>query len=208
MNLGRSGGRRVWRETSIPDAQPPVHVQSLHLDPLSKAATLLVRFPSGWQRPYAGHYLVDEEVLVLEDSFEMSGVRYTAGTYAYLPAGYLRDGSTSRGGALALGWFSGRPEWVRGPSPTTARVPVAVRDWTVLPRAQPPIAGSETGRLLRSHVSGDSWILDRSPSGPSPRSEVVDLFSLVDYTWLRVSPGEAIPHLAAPVFCRFRVKVD
>jgi hypothetical protein len=193
-----------WPEAVIPDALPPVRVQRLHIDPVTKAFTVLVRFPGGWQRPHAGHYLVDEEVIFLQGSFEMSGIHYTAGSYGYFPAGYLRDGSASPGGALALAWFSGRQQWVRGPDVRAVPAPITVPNWRALRPARPPAAGSDTGRLLRHDVSGDSWVLDRPLSGRSPADGVVELFSLVDHTWARVSPGEALPNLPAPIFCRFR----
>ncbi len=193
-----------WRDAVIDDATPPVQLRRFHVDPTSKAFTVLVRFPAGWQRPHAGHYLVDEEVLFLEGSFEMSGIRYTAGSYAYLPAGYLRDASRSIDGALSLAWFSGRQVWSRRPSLDVVPPAIVVEDWRGEPRLPAPIGRRGSGCRLRRDASGDSWIIEDPPSGRSPLGASVELFSLAARTYARVGPGDEIPHVEAPLFCRFR----
>jgi hypothetical protein len=196
--------RSDWRDSVIDDATPPVQVRRFHVDLSSKAFTVLVRFPAGWERRHAGHYLVDEEVLFLEGSFEMSGVQYSAGSYAYFPAGYLREASRSTGGALALAWFSGRQGWSRGPSLDLVPAGVVVDDWRAEPRMPVPIGGGGSGYRLRRDTSGDSWIIEYSPSGRSPLGASLELFSLAARTYAYVGPGDEIPRMEAPLFCRFR----
>jgi hypothetical protein len=193
-----------WRDSVIDDSTPPVQVRRFHVDMTTKAFTVLVRFPAGWERPQAGHYLVDEEVLFLEGSFEMTGVRYTADSYAYFPVGYLRQESRSIGGALALAWFSGRQGWSRGPSADHVPAAALVGNWRSQPAMPAPIEGGGSGRLLRRDASGDSWIIENPPSGRLPLGASLELFSLLARTYARVEAGEEVPRLKAPLFCRFR----
>jgi hypothetical protein len=175
-------------------------VKRLYVDPASKAFTTLVQFPKGWRRPPAGHYPVDEEVLFLEGSFEMSGELYVAGSYVVFPAGYLRDDSRSPGGALAIARFGGSDRWVLGPGGDTVAQPLAIRDWRTVPERQSPFAAGSEGRLLRTHEAGETWILEQSPEGIAPGQ--VELFSLSDHRWARVMPGERLPTAPGPVYCR------
>jgi hypothetical protein len=183
------------------DADPPVHVRRLFSDPLTGSFSTLVRFPEGWRRPELGHYPVDEEALFMDGSFEMSGHMYGPRSYAYFPAGYPRESSSSRHGAFALAWFGGRGRWRRGRA-APWDPGVEIPDWDALPLSESPLG---RGRMLRRHPSGDTWILERAPSGRSPAHAVAEMLSLVNQAWVRLDPGESFPTWAGPIFCRFRL---
>jgi hypothetical protein len=194
-----------WRELVIPDGEPAVLVHRLFSDPGTGALTTLVRFPPGWRRPHSGHYVVEEEALFLDGSFEMSGLEYHAGTFAFFPAGYHRESSIAPNGAMALAWFGGRADWHRGMSAASALEAIRIADWKQLPHTEPPpLPGLEGARLLRRHASGSTWILDRGPGGQTPEKVTVELLSLSDLTFVRLGAGASIPKLVAPVLCRLR----
>jgi hypothetical protein len=198
-------GALEWRELVIPDGEPAVLVHRLFSDPATGVLATLVRFPAGWRRPHSGHYLVEEEALFLDGSFEMSGLEYQAGTFAFFPAGYLRESSIAANGAMAVAWFGGRADWYRGPGPTDSLEAVRIPEWKQLPRAGPPPLPSVDGaRLLRRHASGSTWILDRSPSGHAPENAAVELLSLADLSFVRLDAGASMPQMVAPLLCRLR----
>lgn len=189
-----------WREFSIPDGQPPVLVRRLFLDPLTNGVTTLVRFPPGWRRPVTGYYPVEEEALFLEGSFGMTGVVYPGVTYAFFPTGYSREDSVSTAGALAVASFGGRADWLRGSTATASAASVRVADWRKLPLSDSfSLSGA---RLLREHAAGSTWMFEHAPSGRAPVDATIELISLADHNWVRVAPGNAIPALSGPVYCR------
>jgi hypothetical protein len=201
----RAGSRTTeWRELAIPDGQPPVLVQRLFVDPITAGVTTLVRFPPGWRRPVTGYYVVEEEALFLEGSFHMSGLDYPGVTYAFFPAGYGRDDSVASDGMLAIASFGGRAEWRRGSAATDSAGMVRIAEWQKMSDTDLVEMSGSRGRLLRRHAAGSTWILERAPSGHAPAGTVVELFSLADHTWARISAGTAMPAFAGPVYCRLR----
>ena len=102
-------------------------VQLARLPDLADGAfRAFVRFPAGWSRPAPGHYAVPEEVLLLEGDLELSGHAFRAGSYAWLPAGWLRSAMRTEGGCLAFAWFSRAPRWISGESPQAARTKAVI----------------------------------------------------------------------------------
>ncbi|MCF2531515.1 cupin domain-containing protein [Yinghuangia soli] len=138
---------------TMPGSTAPVSMARLALDPDTGASLSLVRFPKGWRRPERGHYGVGEEFLVVEGELHVSGTRHVAGDLAWIPAGALRHGSGTDGGALAVAWFSGPVRWTAsdddvptGPSTRTNVRTVAVppRDGLVLRGGRPGEAHGTT----------------------------------------------------------------
>ncbi len=85
-------------------------VKTLSLDDETEAVTLLVRYPPGWASGAASWCNADEEIVVIQGSLELNGRVYGRHHYAYLPAGYIRDGlSAGPAGAVVLTCFSARP---------------------------------------------------------------------------------------------------
>lgn len=166
-----------WATTTIPESSPPVRLLRLHHDRATKASVSLVAFPRGWSRAAAGAYTAGEEFLVLCGGLAVSGRRYDAGAWAWLPAGALRVDSTAPSGALAVAWFSGPPTWVphRGPEPARTGP---------RPSCAPPT---------------------KPPTKPEPVDACRDreLLCPGSWQWAWVPAGHPAPHLAEPAFVRF-----
>jgi hypothetical protein len=107
-----------WEALHLPGSEPAIRRAVLHREGRGGRSVLAVEFPAGWRRPAAGHFLVDEEFLVLRGRLEISGVVVEAGDVAVVPAGALRaDSAVGADGCLAVAWFGGVPGWCPGPSP-------------------------------------------------------------------------------------------
>ena len=106
-----------WQETPWQASHPNTDLKILSTDEDSGESSNLVRYPPGWTRSGRDFLTVDEEFLVLDGSIEINGVVYTEKCYAHLPAGYLRNASSSPDGAVVLTFFSGVPRRESGGSP-------------------------------------------------------------------------------------------
>ena len=100
-----------WEPFDIPGGSLPVSVSRLHADAVTRALTLVVRFPAGWERSERGSYSAAEEVYVLEGSLELNGQRHPAGTWLRVPPGTRRHHTATPDGAVALARFDGPPRW-------------------------------------------------------------------------------------------------
>ncbi|TSA52463.1 MAG: hypothetical protein D4R44_05600 [Actinobacteria bacterium] len=78
----------------------------------SGAASLLVRFPAAWRRDEVGHYLCDEEFIVIKGQLNLSGHVYMPGEYGFVPALGQRFASSVEGETWAVAWFNARPTWI------------------------------------------------------------------------------------------------
>lgn len=95
----------------MPGASYPLDTQLLDRDAATGARTLLVRFPPGFERPGTGYYEVDEDFLLLHGELSINGQDFLRGDWVAVPGGTVRAATSSPSGALAVAWFSGRPEW-------------------------------------------------------------------------------------------------
>lgn len=195
-------GELPWTAGAIPGSTLPVELVRLASDPATRSATLLVRFPPGWERPDVGHYPAGEEIVVLRGELAVSGVSYHPGDYGWIPAGALREASRTPQGALVLAWFAGAPRWTPGPGR-----PAGERRRRSL--YQPPSGTEATpfgtlGRLLRGRRPGEdpgeSWLLAGLPDNPVPAAG--DVLDLTDVRWWRLRQGDRLPRRANPVFAR------
>lgn len=100
-----------WEPFDIPGGTSPVSIHRLHSDPTTRAMTLVVRFPAGWQRPQAGSYSAAEEAYVLEGAIEINANRFYAGEWFHIPTGLVRHVMSSPDGAVVLARFDGPPRW-------------------------------------------------------------------------------------------------
>ncbi|WP_395105363.1 cupin domain-containing protein [Actinomadura sp. SCN-SB] len=182
-----------WRSFTIPSSAPPVRLLRLEVDRSDGSSTSLVRFPPGWSRPDAGHYLVGEEFVVLEGGLTVSGVEYGPGDHGWIPAGATRHGSRTETGALALAWFSGVPDWVDAPG--------SAPTGEVTPLLTVPIP--EGGLPLRSGESSRTRLYERVPAAFTSPARVLFLDGP---RWSAYGPGEpvarrpgrAVVHLGLP----------
>lgn len=170
-----------WRSQTIPGSSPDVALARLHVDATSKATVSVVRFPPAWSRPGTGHYGCAELFVVLEGILEVSGVSYVEGEYGYLPAGTARTDSRSRGGCLAVAWFSGPPAWSRGEA--------------ALPPAEVPGHGP-VAELASAGARGRN----RAPIGPV--DVPTEILWVESGQWCLLPAGGVAPLRSGPVLVR------
>jgi hypothetical protein len=184
------GGRLDWRAVPIPAASPLVRLARLHVDAASRATVSVVEFPPGWSRAQLGHYGCAEEFVVLDGSLVVSGVRYAAGDYAYLPPRVPRSASRSETGCLTVAWFSGPIHWYAGRGPSSTEPPRALRL---------PVADASRPE---DHTGGTAYGASAAPADPAPTT--TDLLWPGAARWCLVPAGATPPpvDLAGPVLIR------
>jgi ChrR-like protein with cupin domain len=194
----RGGGLR-WRRMTIPGSTPDVELVRLHVDAATRASVSLVRFPPGWQRPGAGHYPCAELFVVLDGALDVTGVRYAAGEYGYLPAGLVRADSRSVAGCLAVGWFSAPPDWFPGEPAAPATEPAGHGR---LGEGSPAAEPTRRGRLGEGSpaAGGAGYGVDTTPAGPV--AVPTELLWAGSGRWCLLSSGATPPRLPGPVLVR------
>jgi hypothetical protein len=103
-----------WRRVGPHAARPDVEYKFLSRDPADGACSAIIRYPPGWRREGLEHVLADEELYVLEGELTIDDRGYGPDTYAFLPAGWPRTLTATRGGAVVLSYFSAEPCWRAG----------------------------------------------------------------------------------------------
>ncbi len=101
-----------WANVPIEDGTPNIDMNRVAVGE-NNAASILVRFPAGWRRDAMGHYLCDEEFVVLKGALHLTDHVLKAGDYGFVPAGVQRYGSFTEEETWAFAWFGARPAWVR-----------------------------------------------------------------------------------------------
>ena len=91
-------------------------VKMLSRDEATGAASLLVKYPSGFTRDEAEYLAADEELFVLDGAITINGQAYTQMCYAHLPAGFGRT-ATHSDGAIVLTFVSAEPGTEAGEAP-------------------------------------------------------------------------------------------
>ena len=190
----------AWGSFEIPDGSEPVSVYRLRTEPDTRALTLLVRFPAGWNRMVPGYYEAAEDVVFLEGELEINGVTYRNGDWAYFPAGAVRRAMVSTTGALALARFDGAPRWIRSDVPAGTDKPRRVRLEPVGERAPSPL-GSGTGWILRATDDEQTWFTEPPVEG-TPAKNATELFDIASRVWTWVPEGEPLPGATGLCFCR------
>lgn len=191
-----AGGDLDWADFDIPDSNVPVRIATLRTDP-SRALTLFVRFPEGWERPPAGSYSSAEELVLLEGTLEMSGRTFEAGDWAHIPAGTRRIGSAARADSLSLARFDGPARWSHDSS--LAAGSILITRLESGPASGPSPLGPAT--LLCATARVTSWLLEApAPGGTAPFD--VELLALESRTWAWVPAGAPFPVLEGLCFCR------
>ena len=190
MRVIDCSGEPAYEATTIPHATMAVEILRLHVDPVAKSSTSLVRFPAGWERPVDGNYSVDEEILVLDGELIVTGVSYTPGVYGWIARGGLRRLSATPTGCVALAWFSGIPTWSSTADDLATTPSVRIDLNNARPGSSPSPFGA-MGRRIRESTAGSCW----SVSGPPHHraSSDTEVFDLKDRRWCRVDAGETPP---------------
>lgn len=186
-----------WQPFDIPDGTQPVQMAQLRYERDTRALTVFVRFPKGWQRPVTGFYEAAEDVLFLDGTLEMDGIAYAAGDWAYVPAYKARAGSIAHTDVLALARFSAAPRWHIGDGDPIE--PSAHRRFA--PTGDPISFPLGTAWPMRLGAPDSTLLIDAPESGaPSPID--VELFDLDARVWTFVPAGTPLPAMTGPCFCR------
>lgn len=166
-----------WKQLGEGSSRPGAAGRALSYDPDTKAASVLMKYPSSW-RLAENHYLpCDEELFVLDGSLSVGGVVYGKGDYAYLPAGMTRPGMASGPGAAVLTFFEGPQGSVMGDAPLgmydptrlIAKIETEAMPWGTPSDAMVMTFANAPGRkLLRQDPkTGDrTWMLRFGPDDP------------------------------------------
>jgi hypothetical protein len=183
---------------AIPGGSVPVSVVRLHAEE-SRAFSLLVTFPAGWDRPVTGHYLCDEDVVFLSGRFRIGDDVFVGGDWAHMATGYIRAGMRSETETVALARFSGPARWVVGTSPCA---PLLMRrSLSEVPGAMSSPLGAGRAALLRAGEPDSSWLILEPPSAGDPSPIAAQIVDLNEGTWYHVPAGSPLPELHGHAFC-------
>ncbi len=97
-----------WTADAAPFGRARAQCRVLSQDAATGAATLLIRYPPGWQAPPAS-IAATEELFVLDGALQIGDERYGHYDYACLPAGLPRGAARSTDGAVVLTMFDATP---------------------------------------------------------------------------------------------------
>lgn len=192
--------RLVWSDFDIPGGSATVRTALLRYEPSTRARTLLVAFPAGWERTACGYYDSAEEMVVLQGTLRMGGACYPAGSWVYVPAGSVRRTTSAESEVRALARFAGPARWVEcepdrdGPPARTAPLD---------PNGGAGPSPFPDGRawLLRAGLPDSAWLIEAVGAGaPAPRDS--ELLCLESGAWAFVPAGEPLPDFTGPCFCR------
>lgn len=166
----------------------------------SRAQSLIVRFPAGWSRPVAGSYATSEELVVIEGSLTLSGEVYVPGDWAFLPAGWLRDGTDADGHVLAYARFGGPARWTRGAGAPDGVLRAQLDPATLGSPTESPL-GSGDAWLLRDGDDDQAWCVTgvRARTKSPVNAEIYDLDARA---WTFTAAGGSLPKVAGTAFCR------
>lgn len=111
-----------WRRIGPGLARPDVEYKLLSRDAETGACSVLMRYAPGWSREGPEHILADEEFFVIEGALDMDGHRYTADSYAFLPAGWTRHEMSSESGCVVIAFYNCEPVLVMEAGEGTAEM--------------------------------------------------------------------------------------
>jgi hypothetical protein len=192
-------GELDWVDFEIPEANTPVRLFPLP----SRALTVLVWFPEGWKRDAMGRYSASEEIVFLDGTLEMSRETYSAGDWAYVPAGVTRVGTAARSEVLTVARFDGPARWYSGSPGEGSPNGRSLLRGSLDPTGDAVNSPLGAGRawLLRRGAGEEAWLLDAPPAG-EVASRSAELVALEPRTWASVQAGERFPGLEGLCFCR------
>jgi len=182
----------------IPGGSVPVSIVPLHREP-TRAFSLQVTFPRGWERPVAGHYECAEDVVFLSGRLRIGDELFVAGDWAHMPAWFLRSGMRAETDVVAVARFSGPARWHEGRAATSP--PLIRRSLEQVPHTiEGPLGGTDA-LLLRAGEPDSSWLLVSAPVAGTPAPVETQILDLVEQTWHHVPVGAPVPPLSDRTFC-------
>lgn len=104
----------------------------------TRATSGIFRYDAGWKFPKPHYVNSDQEIFVLDGTITFDGVDYTAGSYAYLPAGKHHDLMETKNGATVLNFYEGEhiahydaaPAGMYKPAKLVEKIDTAKAKWT------------------------------------------------------------------------------
>jgi anti-sigma factor ChrR (cupin superfamily) len=103
----RFSDRMVWQETAIPG----IKVKSLHVDPVRRIATSLVKMEPGAVYPAHRHQEI-EELFMLEGDVTISGHNIKSGDFCRAEPGTIHESIRTEGGCIFMAMASLDNEFV------------------------------------------------------------------------------------------------
>lgn len=98
-----------WRNGYWNGFRPEVQTRTLSLEDDGSAATVIVRFPSGWSAAEEETFDCLEEFIVLDGALQINDAVYERQHYAALPPYFPRSVQTAPEGAVVLSMLHGAP---------------------------------------------------------------------------------------------------
>lgn len=184
-----------WALFDIPGGSAPVRLHVLRDESDTRARTLLVRFPAGWERTQTGYYESAEELVVLDGTLRMCGATYDPGDWGFVHAGTIRFGMSVDRPTLVLARFFGPARWVAAATAPAAPWRSSLDDAAM---DEPSPLGAGRATPLRA---GESWFVDDVPGGMRAAADT-ELLSPPGRVWTWTPAGEPFPDLDGPCFCR------
>jgi hypothetical protein len=170
-----------WNPAPLSAARADVAHKLLSHDGRTGASSLLVQYPAGWRRDTPEQLAAEEEIFVLDGTLTINGENFGPGDYTCLPRGFPRHSAIANDGAVALTFFSAKPDALSAGQTYDARAHVPRQSlygdgWDVDYAGvnSPEIAGSGSRKkLLRTDpVTGDqTWLMGVIPSYREKRVE-------------------------------------
>lgn len=182
-----------WRVLGADRVRPNVEVKRLSYDTESQAASVILRYPADWAMDQEHHLDSDEELFVLAGELVINGISYGEGDYAFLPAGYPRDGMSSANGADALTFFDGAHINVPGTAPNglydasklVKRIPTRTVEWGGATDPKVASAGVKRLGLRQDSQTGDTtWLLDIDETGMTGEVNRLETHPVVEEVFL------------------------
>ena len=164
----------AWRTLPDAAARPGVGCKVLSRDGETGAVSVILRYPAGWQIADAHALDTDEEFFVLDGELVIGETAYGKHDYAYLPAGWPRNGMHAPAGADVLTFFPGAHKNVFGQDQDfdagllIERTPSAEMPWGG--DVDPNVVGAGLGKkMLRlDPATGErTWLLTMGANDPA-----------------------------------------
>ncbi|MGH2830579.1 MAG: cupin domain-containing protein [Actinomycetota bacterium] len=184
-----------WTPFDIPGGSAPVQMHVLRDEPATRARTLLVRFPKGWERFESGFYESAEELIVLEGALHLCGITFGSGDWGFVPEKHGRYDMSVDEPTVVFARFFGPARWVAS----------EVHEELPLHRALSAASFEDASPLGAGNASllrlDEAWLVSEVPAGVAAPVDT-ELLSLPSRHWTWTPAGEPLPDLAPPAFCR------
>lgn len=102
-----------WREAVLGRGRSAVALKCLSEEADSGACSVLLRYPPGWSSSGPEICQAEEEFFVLRGDLVLGDQTLELHEYVHIPAGHIRPGLSSVGGATVIAFFSQSPVYMK-----------------------------------------------------------------------------------------------